>query len=132
MSMSFRSRSIEVENREEGEYERLDSTDQQVEELPDQVQNQCEDIANGNMADRHDPERRDERQHQAAGQKVAEETQGEGYGLCNLFDDIDRCQSLIRLKVVPNVPPDSFRADRNYVHRDYDDDRQGESEVDVT
>ena len=62
--------------------------------LPDHVEEKREEVADRDVTDVHAPERRDEREHQAAGEKVPEKPQRQGYGLGDLLDHVDRGQQL--------------------------------------
>src|ERR1017187_1706856 len=73
----------------------------------------------------------DHRDHQHAGEDVAEKSEGHGDGLGDLFNDVDRRQRGIGLTVVLDIALEAPGLDGVDVHQDEDDQGQGQREVDV-
>src|SRR3954451_10817749 len=68
----------EVEDGQQGEDERLDGADGHVEELPDDGEDDGQDTAHRSRPERPGGQGADQRQQDAAGEDVAEESQGQG------------------------------------------------------
>src|SRR5215475_10223900 len=111
----------EVEHGQQREDERLDGTDEQVEELPDGGR-RPEDVRR---------EQRDQRNHDHAGEDVAEESQGQRDRPRDLLDEVDREQPPVRLRQVPVVPAEALLAYAGDVHPDDDEQGQRVREVHV-
>src|SRR6266545_1988921 len=111
----------EVQDRQQGEDERLDEPDEQVEQLPRDVR-APQDVRR---------EERDQRDHDHAGEDVAEQPQGQGDRLGDLLDQVDREQPPVRLRQVAVVAPEALLADAGHVHADDHQQRKRVRQVDV-
>src|SRR6478752_1516153 len=111
----------EVEDREKREDEGLDDSDDHVEGLP-------EDVRGPHRVQRDHP---DQRQHDAAGEDVAEESQGQRDRLDQLFEDVEREQHRERLREVLEVAAETLLPDAVGPHADHGDQGQCIGQVGV-
>src|ERR1700722_1933506 len=135
--MRFAHGGVEVEDREQGEDEGLDGADGEVEELPHRIEDKGGDVPDGDVRDRPHAERRDEGEHEAARQQVAEESERQGEGLGDLFhpvdEDVDGEQGLGEglAHIVLDVADHAATADRGDVDRDDHDEGERQRDVDI-
>src|SRR6185437_12829760 len=137
-SMNIGHGRVEVEDGEQGEDERLDGPDDEdVEELPDDAQDQVDDVADGEGAQLPGAEGGDQREHEGAGEQVAEEPERQGDGLGDLLDQVDEQvgrqeEDRERLgEVVLDVAVEAPGADRRDVDEHDDEEGHGQRQVDV-
>src|SRR6478672_2077031 len=114
-------RHAEVQHGQQREDEPLDAAHEHLQQLPDQARDPR----------RVERDQADHRQHDAAGEAVAEESQGQGDRLGQLLEDVQREQHREGLDEVPEVALGTLLADAVDPHADHRHDRHRVRQVGV-
>src|SRR4051812_17456939 len=111
----------EIDDGEQGKDQRLDAADEHVEELPDGVR-QPQHVR------REQPDQRD---HQATGKQVAEQSKRERERLCDLFDAAKRDEPARGAREPLHVAANALFADARQVRPAHDQNCHRGGQVDV-